>query len=188
MQKTSFVPSERAVAVLFVIAGVLLRLVPHPWNFAPITGLALFSGAFLRTRVSVAVLFAALLASDMILGFHKTMFFTWGSFLAVMWIGRSLSESPAWLSILGRAAASSILFFVVTNFGVFVTESLYPFSWQGLQECYWRALPFFRNSFLSDLVYTAALFGAYHLATLPARKIQTASVSSVRAADPLRGR
>jgi hypothetical protein len=150
----------------FLAAGaVLLRLVPHPWNVSPLLGAALFSGAHLRTLPALAGLLGALLAGDFLLGFHFTMPFTWGSFLACAALGRLLRTDrfrPA--RVAAGALGGSVLFFLVTNFGVFLEGVLYPRTWEGLAECYRMALPFFRGTLFGDLAYSLGIFGAYHLA------------------------
>jgi len=57
-----------------------------------------------------------------------------------------------------------VLFFVLTNFGVWALGALYPKTLTGLTECYVVAIPFFRNALLSDLFYSALLFGGLALA------------------------
>jgi len=153
------------ISVFFVIAGVALRLVPHPWDFTPTRALALFAGAYLSTRLGVAVVLGMLLISDIALGLHATMAFTWVSFLIVMFLGRSLAGNVRPVAILGRTLAGATIFFLITNLGVFLLEALYPKTWAGFLECYVMALPFFRNSITGDLVYAFALFGGYAFAT-----------------------
>jgi hypothetical protein len=59
--------------------------------------------------------------------------------------------------------ASSVLFFVLTNFGVWAFDALYPKTLEGLMACYVAAIPFFRNTLLGDLSYTVVLFGGFAL-------------------------
>ena len=157
------IQSKVRLAFFFAAAGVILRLVPHPWNFTPLTAVALFSGAHLRNRWGIAALLTLLLVSDAILGFHVTMPFTWGAAALVMFLGRRVGGafSPA---VFGGALGGSLVYFFLTNLGVFLLENLYPKTWAGLWECYVMALPFFRSSVAGDLVYTAALFGVFHIA------------------------
>lgn len=66
--------------------------------------------------------------------------------------------------ILGSSLFSSILFFIITNFGVWAPSSnWYPHTLNGLIECYTLAVPFFRNTILGDLGYTVILFGGFEL-------------------------
>lgn len=153
-----------------VLAGMILfaaatRLMPHPYNFAPITAMALFGGAhFSDKRQAFLVPLAAMLLSDLLLGFHSTIFFVYGSFAAIVLIGLKLRERRSLLRIAGATVLSSVFFFVVTNFGVWALQSLYPKTPAGLLACYAAALPFFHTTLLGDALYTAALFGLFALA------------------------
>lgn len=152
---------RNTVFILFAVAGVLLRLVPHPWNVTPLAAAALFSGAYVGGRLGLIALVGSLLISDVMLGLHTTLPFTWLSFIAVYFIGRLLAGAGVLKIALG-SLAGSCLFFIITNFGVFLVGGLYPLTPQGLVDCFVMALPFFRNSLIGDLAYTAVLFGSAH--------------------------
>ena len=152
------------LVVGLVLLGVVSRLIPHPWNATPLTAIALFGGVYLSKRWSLIVPLAIVAASDLLLGWHSTVPFTWGAFAATGLLGWWLRSRPNPARIAGGSLAGSTLFFIVTNFGVWATQMLYPKTAAGLWECYVAALPFFRNSLVGDLGYTAALFGMYALA------------------------
>jgi hypothetical protein len=156
----------RLIALLAAIfAAAAMRLVPHPPNFAPITAMALFSGAQMPKRALAFVApFAALLLSDVVIGFYSGIGFVYAAFALAVLIGWAVSSRKTPLVIGAAAVASSILFFVLTNFGVWASGTMYPHSLAGLEECYVAALPFFRNTLVGDLVYTAMLFGGFALA------------------------
>ena len=158
--------NARLLALLSAIAAAAaLRLVPHPPNFAPVGAMALFSGAYLGRR-SIAFLapFAALLLSDAVLGFYPELLFVYVSVAATVLIGRAVSRRKSVLTIAGAALASSILFFVVTNFGVWLMMDYYPKTGAGLAAAYVAAIPFFQNSLAGDFFYAALLFGGFALA------------------------
>ncbi len=135
------------------------------------TALALFAGAYLRSRWAIAALLAALLVSDAFLGFHVTMPFTWGATLIIMALGRRFATPSFTPRILAGGLAGSLVYFVVTNFGVFLLENLYPHTWAGFVECFRMAIPFYRVTLAGDLVYTAVIFGVFHAArAAPARR------------------
>jgi uncharacterized membrane protein len=165
-----------AIGVAFIGIAVLSRILPHPFNFTPLTAIALFGGVYFSKRLAFVVPMAALLISDSILGFHSTMPWVYGSFLAAGLIGYALRGRKSVLSVSAGTLASSILFFVVTNFGVWASGSMYMHSWAGLLECYTAAIPFFRNSFAGDVVFVAAMFGLYEVSLrLVASRAQEAS-------------
>ena len=151
--------------VLSLIAiGVTLRLLPHPANFAPIAAIAIFGGAVLPRRLAIWVPLGAMVLSDMVIGFYGMMWVTWGCYLTIAvasnyWLRRSTLVRGLILAI-----SSSLFFFVVTNFAVWVSSGMYAHTWVGFAHCYVMAIPFFRNTAASDLFYTAMLFGLYALA------------------------
>lgn len=150
--------------LLIVAFAALMRLVPHPPNFAPIAALAIFGGVYLDKRYALAVPFVAMFISDLFLGFHDTMPFVYTSFLLSGLIGLWLKGHKKIGYIIGGTLLSSILFFLITNFGVWLAGSLYPRTLPGLLESYTLALPFFRNTFLGDLFYTGLFFTSFELA------------------------
>lgn len=153
-----------------VLAGLILaaagsRLVPHPPNFTPLAAMALFGGAqFSEKRLALGVPLAALLLSDLVLGFYPGWPAVYVSFAAIVGIGMGLHTRRAVLPVAGAALAASVLFFVVSNFGTWAAGVLYPRTWDGLTTCFVAAVPFFRNTLLGDLFYTAVLFGGFALA------------------------
>ena len=153
-------------ASAMILAAALSRLIPHPPNFAPIAAMALAGGVYLDKRFAIVVPLAALLLSDAVLGFHSLMIFVYGSFVVISFIGLWLKSHKRPLPVFGAALASSVLFFIVSNFGVWVLAdgSIYPRSIAGLIECYVAAIPFFQNTVLGDVVYTGVLFGTLELA------------------------
>lgn len=169
------------IAIFFIIIGILTRLLPHPANFAPITAIALFSSVYLPKRLAFVVPLLAMILSDLVLGFHSTMPYVYGSIFLTSVIGVGIRRTPLRQGFVGQARrvviatlGSSILFFIITNFGVWKETSLYPKTIDGLLQSYIMALPFFRNSVLGDLFYTAVLFGSYELVQHSMKKYQLA--------------
>jgi hypothetical protein len=153
------------IGSVLILAAALSRLLPHPANFTPIAAMALAGGVYLNRRIALVVPLVALVVSDLFIGFHNTIFFVYGSFAMVGFIGLWLKSHKKPLPIFGAALLSSILFFIITNFGVWITGGgwVYPKTWEGLIECYTLAIPFFRNTVTGDLVYTGVLFGLFEL-------------------------
>ncbi len=154
----------------FVFLGIIFlaaasRLIPHPPNFAPIAAMALFGGAYFSDkRLAFFVPLAAMFLSDLVLGLHGLMPVVYGSFAMIVGIGLWLRTRRTALPIAGAALTSSILFFVLTNFGVWAFSSIYPKTMAGLLACYAAAIPFFQNTLLGDAVYSTILFGGFALA------------------------
>lgn len=143
-----------------IAAGAVLRVVPHPANFASIGAMALFGGAVLPGAWAFAVPLAALLLSDLVLGFYAGWMWVYASFALIVVAGMTLRTRRTPLRIAATALASSVLFFVITNFGEWLGP-LYPHTAAGLGADFIAAIPFFRNTALSDLTYSLAFFAIY---------------------------
>ena len=148
-----------------ILLGVVSRLVPHPWNATPLAAIALFGGTYLSKRWSILLPLAIVALSDVALGWHSTIPFTWGAFAVTGWLAWWIRVRPHTGRILAGSLLGSVIFFLVTNFGVWATQTLYPKTIDGLWECYAAGIPFFRNALAGDLVYTAALFGMFAAVT-----------------------
>jgi len=146
-----------------ILAAALSRLLPHPPNFTPIAAIALSAGVYLDRRYAFFLPLAAMLISDYFIGFHDGMVWVYGCFLAIGLIGLWLRSHKKPLLIAGASLTSSVLFFIVTNFGVWLTGTMYPKTFEGLIACYVAAVPFFQNTVAGDLAYTAAIFGLFEL-------------------------
>jgi len=152
------------LAVLMILAAAFSRLLPHPLNFTPIAAMALAGGVYLDKRFALIIPIAAMLITDWFLGYHQILFFVYGSFITIGLIGIWLRSHKRPLPVIGATLLSSVLFFVVTNFGVWIIgPEMYPRTRTGLVECYVAAIPFFRNTLFGDLVYTGVLFGVFEL-------------------------
>ena len=148
-----------------IVAAAALRLVPHPPNFTPIGAMALFSGAYLGKRGALALIapLAALFLSDLLLGFYAGMATVYFATALVVVIGWIALQRRTPVRVAGAAIASSVLFFVLTNFGMWLSSGYYPRTLAGLQACYIAAIPFFQNSVAGDLFFSAVLFGGFAL-------------------------
>lgn len=150
------------VAGIVIFAGIF-RLIPHPANFAPITALALFSGAYLDKKYALIIPLAAMFVSDWFLGFHSDMVFVYASFLLIGFLGIRLKHHKNIKNIFLTTIFSSILFFIVTNFGVWLMTNLYPKNAPGLIEAFILAIPFFKNTLMGDLLFTASFFTVFEV-------------------------
>jgi hypothetical protein len=156
----------RLIALLSAIAAAAaLRLVPHPPNFSPIDAMALFSGAYLGRRwLAFAAPIAALLLSDLVLGFYAGMWVQYLAVALVVLVGSAALRRVSLLRVGGAAVASAVLFFLITNFGTWALSGMYPLTASGLAACYLAAIPFFQNTLAGDLFYSGLLFGGFALA------------------------
>ena len=168
------------LAYLFVVFAILARMpfMPHPWNFTPVAAALLYFGARGFKR-QLWVPFVLLAASDVILTkfvysypFSWDHFVTWAWYAAILWLGSQLHENSNWLRIAGAALASSISFFVVSNFAVWACWNMYPKTLSGLMTCYAAGLPFFRRATAGDMLFTAVMFGLLVVAAMVAKSVR----------------
>ncbi|HKX24501.1 MAG TPA: DUF6580 family putative transport protein [Candidatus Saccharimonadales bacterium] len=152
------------LAIGLVVLGVLMRLLPHIPNIAPVGAVALFGGAVLPSRYAWWLPLAIMVASDMLLGFYDGLLFNWAAFVAVGVIGMLLARFNTSQRIVFGVLGGGLAFYIISNFGVWLQGGLYAHTWTGLVECYTMALPFLRNTLVGDLLYSSLLFGAYAMA------------------------
>jgi hypothetical protein len=150
------------LAIILIVIASLSRLIPHQENFSPILGIALLGTAYLPNKwlkyfVPIAVMFI----SDLFLGLHSTMLFTYGSLALIVWVSSLMLKKVNFRTILNSSLLASIIFFLVTNFGFWLMSGLYTLDISGLARCFELAIPFYRNTLTSCLISTAVLFGIY---------------------------
>lgn len=150
------------LAIFLIIAGIILRMAPHAPNFTPVAAIALFGGCYLKKKYALIVPLALMIISDLVIGLHDVFIFTWGGFLLVTLMGLWLKNRKGVLTTISASLVSSVIFYLVSNFGVWLT-GYYPRNIGGLLNCYVMALPFLRAFTFSTLIYTAVLFGVYEL-------------------------
>lgn len=165
---------------IFIVSALLIaalsRLIPHPFNFTPIAGMALFGGALLSDKkLAVIIPLAAMFISDIFLGFHDQMLGVYLSFIMISFIGFWLRDNQSAGRVVLASLSSSLLFFLVTNFYCWLVYPIYSKDLAGLLSAYTLAIPFytndvfgsfFVNTILGDLFYSGILFGAFYLASV----------------------
>lgn len=154
---------RRFLILCALVAGAaLIRFLPHPPNFVPIAAMALFGGAFFSDRrMAYAVPLGAMILSDLFLGLHSTMIYVYLSFAAIVGIGFLLRKQVNVFTVTGASLGASMLFYTVTNFGVWLGSPYYPQTMEGLVACYVAAIPFFHYTVAGDLLFTGILFGSW---------------------------
>lgn len=163
------------VSIIFALA--LFRLMQVIPNVSPIAAMALFAGAkFTDKKLAYVIPFAALLFSDLILGLHSTMIFVYIAFALTVWVGISIKKSQSIVSVALAAVGTSLLFFLVTNAGVWLMYSTYSPGLAGLIESYIAGIPFYQNTIVGDLFFSTVLFGGYALYTQSNIKPQESKV------------
>ena len=140
--------NREIVILLFIIIAAVIRLIPHPPNFAPITAMALFGGLnFQNKKLAYAIPILAMIVSDLFLGFYSISIFVYLSFIAITYIGTTIKNIN-----ISNIFLSSLLFFIITNLGVWILG--YPITIEGLLTCFTLALPFFGYALAGDLFFS----------------------------------
>ena len=137
-----------SLGILLVLATS--RFIPHPPNFTSLIALSFYVPAFFGLKY-IWIVFIAYFITDIILGLHSTLLFTWGSVLLIGFISKYLNHSLKYR--LFGVLFASLLFFVITNFGVWLL-GMYDYSFEGILKSYTMAIPFYKNTFLSTLIYS----------------------------------
>jgi hypothetical protein len=149
-----------------ILAAAISRIIPHYPNVTPVIAMALFGGAYLSNRWFAYITpLLAMFLSDCFLGFHESIWAVYLSIVITTSIGFILSNKINPVRIFLATLISTLIFFIITNFSVWMFSGLYDKTFSGLIICYTLALPFLRNSVFGDLIYTGVLFGGFSLIT-----------------------
>ena len=148
------------IAIGLILLIVLSRLIPHPPNFTPVLASALFCG-ILYARPSHGMLIPVLgmAAGDLVLGFHDQIWTVYLGVILCVGLGRWMLNPPGAFTTMTASASGSALFFLLTNFGVWLQGDLYPPTMAGLLACYVAAIPFFHHTLIATLLFGLALLG-----------------------------
>jgi len=158
--------------VLLILIGVFSRLAPHPANVTAVGALAVFAASKYNTTKALAIIVVTMILSDAVLGFHAVMWATYGCFAISVFLSSRYLRKQSILCIAGITLTSSIIFYLVTNFAVWVVPgSMYPKTLAGLLDSYVMALPFFRNSLIGDFSYVGVFFGGWEFVPSLRKKI-----------------
>ena len=138
------------ISIGIFVALAASRFVPHPPNFTSLLALSFYIPALIGSRYIPALILSFVL-TDIFIGFHGVVLFTWGSILFIGYISKFFFKSIP-LRIIG-ALSGALAFFIITNFGVWVSGG-YEKNLYGLIMCYTLAIPFFTYTLLSTLLYS----------------------------------
>ncbi|MCC5921191.1 MAG: hypothetical protein LAT68_09330 [Cyclobacteriaceae bacterium] len=165
------------VLIILILLAAISRLIPHPANFAPIGALGLFGAAYFKQKhLAIIIPLISLFISDVIInntvyaayfdGFklmYAGWYWTYGALVLCTLIGFISLKKVKVTNVLFSAVVTAVVFFVVSNFGVWMGGSLYPKNAAGLLACYVAAIPFLKGTLLGNLFYSTVLFGGFEL-------------------------
>ena len=148
--------------ITFLFISVILalgRIIPHPPNFTPILATAIYTPYMINDKwIAVLIPLSAMFIADIIIGFHPYMLWVYGAIgLSTLISSWSMHFNKKYIQLGVMAILSSILFFIITNFAVWAIWDYYPKTIDGLIICYIKAIPFFQNTLLGTIIYTALI-------------------------------
>jgi len=154
--------SQKPLWIAMVLLGASARLLPHPWNFTPMMAIGLFAGYQARkTGTGILVALLGLVLSDAVMGFYPGFWYVYAATLVPVLLGRLIRKHSGAGAIAAAGLASSLSFFIITNFMFWVASGWYPRTAAGLSTSYLAAIPFYQNQLLGDAFYSIAIFGGY---------------------------
>ncbi len=163
------------VLCTLLLLAVASRLIPHPANFAPMGAMALFGSAYFNRKYLALLLpILATWLSDLFINnviyaqyypnftwFYEGFYWQYGTYVLIGLIGLVIFKKVNPKRILTGGLVSTLLFFLITNFGCWIGSTTYPQNFAGLMECYVMGIPFLKGTLLSDLFYCGVLFGSF---------------------------
>tara|TARA_B100000963_G_scaffold58673_1_gene46700 strand:- start:2771 stop:3289 length:519 start_codon:yes stop_codon:yes gene_type:complete len=147
------------ISIGIFLTLALTRFIPHPPNFTSLIALSFYVPALIGIKYLPAVIISFFF-TDLIIGFHQTVLFTWGSVILIGIISKYFAKGM--INRISGSLLGVIIFFIVTNFGVWTLGS-YGYTFNGLIVCYFMALPFFGYNIISTLVFSTIIETAYKI-------------------------
>ncbi len=163
--------------ISFVVASVaFLRIIPHIYNFSPVIALAIFGAIHFRKKIySYSIVIFSIMLSDIIINgfiydldnsflfFYEGFYWQYISYFVIILLSFSFKGKKIGLkNITYLCLSSSLIFFVISNFGFWLTSGMYSYTFPGLIECYIKAIPFYQGTLLGTFFYTPIFFGLYY--------------------------
>ena len=163
------------VLTAFILIAALSRMIPHPYNFAPMGAMAIFGAAyFTNKKFSFLVPLVAMFISDLLVNnilyasfyggftlFTPGFYWMYGAIALIVVAGVFIMKKVNTSRIIAGSLVASVIFFLITNFGAWLGNPIYPQGLEGLLMSYTAGIPFFANTVLGDIFYSGVMFGAF---------------------------
>lgn len=167
-----------SIIILLILFASFSRLIPHPPNFAPIGAMALFGAAYFSQRHwALLIPIVSMWLSDLMINnlvyseyfnrfvwFYDGFYWTYGAFIIIGLIGSVILKHIKIKNLILASLMASLVFFIISNFGVWASTTMYPKTFNGLISCYAAGIPFLKNTLLGDFIYSAVLFSTFEFA------------------------
>ena len=163
MINLNFVKKKDLFPIILILILAMSRLIPHPPNFTPVISVAIMSGYLFRNiYLSFVVLITSMILADAFIGFYENMLFVYLSLLLIAYIFYKIAGKINLKNLFIYSFFGSVIFYLISNFGVWYFGNLYEKNFNGLIECYFLAIPFFKNTVLSTIFFTYITFVLDH--------------------------
>ena len=150
---------ENSLPLILILLMIFSRLIPHPPNFTPIIAVAIMSGyLFKNLYLSISVLFFSMIVGDMFIGFYSNMFFVYFPLFIIAYFCFFKNNKINAKSLFIYGISSSLIFFIISNFGVWLSSGMYEKNIAGLVNCYVMAIPFLKNTMISTIFFSYLSF------------------------------
>ena len=148
-----YIMSLKKFILISFCSIIISRLLPHPPNFTSTIAIAFYLPALFGTKFLIVAL-SAFIVSDLIIGLHELVFFTWGSLFLIAYLAKHFQKFH--FRILG-VLLGCINFFLVSNFGVWALSDFYTKNIEGLILCYTMAIPFLQSSLIGTIIFSVLI-------------------------------
>ena len=163
------------IIICIIFLAAFSRIIPHYPNFTPLCAIALFGAKYFKNfHLAIIIPLFSLWISDFIINnfilgsyfdgiifFYPGYFWQYGSFILISLFGRFSLKKISLFKLFGVSISSSLIFFLITNFGVWVSTTFYSKTFMGLYFCYTAGIPFYIGTLFSSIFYSFFLFGLY---------------------------
>ena len=157
--------------ILFVLL-VLSRMITDIPNFTATIALVIFTGYLIQNRLlSILVILTSQVASDLYLGIYSSMIFVYAAYISIALLSPIIMNKMNTKSVVLSSIISPSIFFIISNFGVWLTGSMYTFNLSGLITCYIAGIPFFDESLISTILFALTIFSIMKLVTKEPKEI-----------------
>ena len=155
--------NRNILIVIIILIGAFSRIIPHPPNFTAIGAISILGGVYFgKNYLAFLIPIISMLISDFLLGFNMAIS-VYLSFLIMIPLGIGIKNKLSNLSVIKTSIYASIVFFLITNFSVWIFSTVYPNNIYGLLICYYAGIPFFFNTLLGNIFFSFSLFGIYEI-------------------------
>ena len=147
------------IPIIMMTLLVISRMISDIPNFTATIALIMFTSYLIRDKfLSVLVILVSQIISDLYIVIYSSMFFVYGAYVFIALLSPIIMNKLSFKSVLISSLVTPTIFYIVSNFGVWITGSTYPLSLDGLIMCYVAGIPFFDETLLSTVVFSVTIY------------------------------